>query len=292
MLYNLASILRLFWEQTKEYFLKKLDVHGTAAISKKAASTEVIEWTRFGLRSTEGVQFGGGSSTVRGYTQGMYIDASATANAKWYQRNDTSYPVQINKGTKVYVPVTASGTISILCYYAEGSIVNNDGATVIKNGSSYVIKFDDSNVVYINNVKYVCFEAAENDYIQSITYTYKEDYVLRVDGKGVHINGDLTVTGSMAKDDFKVVYDAEQITEHGFYHCPATSDNLPAHDGDMSDIAYNIQCIRYSGSAYGILIAYPCSHNATEYTIQVKRFSKDAGGNVSYGSWYTLVERT
>ena len=149
----------------------------------KLDSTET--WNRSRLSTS--FQLGGGSSTTKGTSQTIYIDTGSSG--KWYQRNE-EWCVQINAGTKFYIPYLGDGTITIL-YYNQGSVV----FTGTKE-----------NITQINNGKYFEFSCDTNDYIKSITYNYKKEvYALQTDNNGnVSVYERLNAKTISATEDVKV----------------------------------------------------------------------------------------
>lgn len=125
-----------------------------------------------------GFQIGGGSSVTQGETpDGLYIDTGTSG--KWYQRNDVSWGVQINTGTKLYIPVLTPGTIKIKTY--------------IKGEITFTVTENDFKYISGKPGVYYLYTSDENDYINSIVYSAENDFGLKCIGKDTEIAGILTV---------------------------------------------------------------------------------------------------
>lgn len=184
-----TSLLRLW-----EYVLSKIDSalglrrtdSGTLESDGNASLVRVNgsiseKWTTQDFQGGNGTLFGGGSATTRGFTHGLYIDASADG-AKWYERSGNSWSVQVNAGTKVYIPASESQTsrdISVTLY--AGTEIEKDGSIQSVNGKTYV-----------------SFTVTASGYLSDITYTHTSDSQLKADADGVKVLKDLSIGGDVS----------------------------------------------------------------------------------------------
>lgn len=168
------------WNSVKEKIASVLGLSEKSACLATVEGSIVEEWTENDFAGSAGTQFGGGSATTRGTTHGLYVDASA-AGAKWYERTDTPWSLQVNAGVKVYVPATAmqkNRRLSVGLY--EGTEIETDTEIQTVNGGTYV-----------------SFTVVKSGYIRRITYMHDSDSQIKADASGVRVLRDLSVGGSI-----------------------------------------------------------------------------------------------
>lgn len=125
-----------------------------------------------------------------GYTEsGLYVD---TTTGKYSTNNNWK---QVNKGTKIYIPMYSTGTLIVNFYYS-GTInvgLEETREVSVKAGNTEIEIFD-SDIITFENNKYVVITIGNNNYINYIkTTSQKTVYSIEINEEEVNIIKNLVV---------------------------------------------------------------------------------------------------
>lgn len=138
-----------------------------------------------------------------GYTEsGLYVDATATTG-KYGGTNDSWK--QVNTGTKIYIPMSSSGTL-IVSFYNSGTVYigsEEKREKTVTGKANTEIEIFDSDIITFENNKYVVITIGDNNYINYIkTISQKTVYSIELNSDGINLLKGLVVqeTAKFLKD--------------------------------------------------------------------------------------------
>lgn len=136
-----------------------------------------------------------------GYTEsGLYVDATATTG-KYGGTNDSWK--QVNTGTKIYIPMSSSGTL-IVSFYNSGTVyIGSEEKREVSVHVNKNIEIFDNDIITFENNKYVVIEIISNNYINYIkTTSQKTVYSIELNSDGINLLKGLVVqeTAKFLKD--------------------------------------------------------------------------------------------
>lgn len=134
-----------------------------------------------------------------GYTEsGLYVDATT---GKYGGTNDSWK--QVNTGTKIYIPMSSSGTL-IVSFYNSGIVyIGSEEKREVSVHVNKNIEIFDNDIITFENNKYVVIEIISNNYINYIkTTSQKTVYSIELNSDGINLLKGLVVqeTAKFLKD--------------------------------------------------------------------------------------------
>lgn len=127
-----------------------------------------------------------------GYTEsGLYVDATATTG-KYGGTNDSWK--QVNTGTKIYIPMSSSGTL-IVSFYNSGTVyIGSEEKREVSVHVNKNIEIFDNDIITFENNKYVVIEIISNNFINYIkTISQKTVYSIELNNDGINLLKGLVV---------------------------------------------------------------------------------------------------